>query len=133
MISGRILKDAQMGTANVGGQAIPVCRFTMVLPHYTKRGQKNLYTRVTLWRNYAVRMQPHLVAGRCVNVGGFATPGSYTNDGETRSYMEISNADFVDFIDLPPKGQINPAIDPTDTADVEGVTIPPEDDPFPED
>lgn len=133
MICGRILKDAQRGTANINGQAVPVCRFTMVLPHYTKRGQKNLYTRVTLWRNYAEAMLPHLLKNRCVCVGGFATTGSYSQDGQTRSYMEINNADFVDFIDLPPQGQTNPAIDPTDTAAVEGVTIPPEDDPFPED
>lgn len=130
MSSGRIIEDAKLGVAKLSnGSEVPVCRFTMVHEHYTARGFKKLYTRVTLWRNYATKMFPHLKRNRVVDVAGFAVPAAYEKDGELRATEEISDPDYIDFLDLPPQGGANAT--PTEIM-VEGVTIPAEEAPFPE-
>ena len=147
MSSGRIIEDAKMGIAKLSnGTQVPVCRFTMVHEHYTRKGLKKKYTRVTLWRNYATIMFPHLKKNRVVDVGGFAVPVPYIKKAqpadaaagvaatfqegdELRASMEISDPDYIDFLDLPPQG--GETATPTEIM-VEGVTIPADEAPFPE-
>ena len=101
-VIGRITKDAETRTVQVGGVATLVTDFTVAANEGYGDNQTTDYFRVTIWRERGAKMAPGLKKGRILAVKGSVTARGWTDkENKAQAQLEIRNPQ-VQFIDKKP-------------------------------
>ena len=109
-IIGRVTKDAETRTVNVGGVATLVTDFTVAANEGYGDNQTTEYFRITIWRERGAKMAPGLKKGRILAVNGSVSVRPWLGkDGKPYAQLEIKNP-TVQFVDKKPGDPEEPTV-----------------------
>lgn len=120
MGDGRIVRDATLRTANVGGSKVPVLDVDIATNEGWGKNKITAYVRISIWRYAAEKLVGSMKQGRAISFRGAPLPESYQGkDGKIYNRMVLKGAQ-IGFVDKKPE---DPEEEPTDVT-VESVAAP---------
>lgn len=91
-VSGRIARDAVI--KDVGSSSL--CEFTLANSFMSGREEVTAWYRCKIWGKRGEGLQPHLVKGKTVIVGGPFSPREWeTKEGEKRTSLDLDVQSFA--------------------------------------
>lgn len=131
-IVGRITKDATIDTRTIGGAEVAVCNFNVATNTRKATAEKDAngkrvyktttdYFKVTLWRDHAKSLAPHLQKGRLVSVtGDFELETWMGRDNQVHPVCHFTSP-AIELLDAAKTREEEPPVETAPAAPVEDI------------